>query len=72
MINPIYVAIISFILPGTGQILQGETRFGIILLVIAIILGIIIFYAHLGFMGSLLSFIYSIYAAYDAYKINVQ
>ena len=36
--HPIIPAIISFLLPGIGQIIQGETKKGIILFIIAIII----------------------------------
>ena len=67
MINSTSAAIISFILPGIGQIIQGETKIGLKLFAIFIILNLIIFYAHLGFGGTIISFIYSSFAAYNAY-----
>jgi TM2 domain-containing membrane protein YozV len=67
MVNPIIAAIISFIIPGLGQIIAGESKKGIILLIIAIVLYALFFVA--GSLISILSLILSIYAAYDAYQI---
>lgn len=67
MVNPILATIISFIIPGLGQIIAGEGKKGIILLIIAIILYALYFVA--GSLVSILSLILSIYAAYDAYQI---
>jgi len=66
MANPILAAILSFFIPGLGQIYggQGITK-GIIFFVIAIVLGaltgVIIF-------AGIASLLFAIYAAYDAYK----
>lgn len=67
MVSPIIAAIISLFFPGIGQIIQGETQKGIIMFVIAIVLGLLSTYVF-GLIG-IVSFIYAIYAAYDAYKM---
>ena len=67
MANPILAAIISFILPGIGQIYAGATTKGIIMFIIAIILGLL--YIYISPYISIISLIYAIYAAYDAYSI---
>lgn len=67
MVSPIVAAIISFILPGIGQVVQGETKKGIIMFVIAIILNAILIQVPL---IAVISIIYSLYAAYDAYKME--
>ncbi|MGA9140934.1 MAG: hypothetical protein WBZ29_11965 [Methanocella sp.] len=79
--NPLVSAIVSLIIPGVGQIINGQTKKGIILLVIWIVLWIAIGIAY--FVGSLLTlgygfccclpvflvpFLLNLYAAYDAYK----
>lgn len=66
MVNPILAAILSFIIPGLGQIIAGETKRGLIFLVAAIVLGIIT--GMIVFAG-ILSLALAIYAAYDAYQI---
>lgn len=67
MANAILAAVLSFIIPGVGQIYAGDVKKGIIFLVICILL------TFLGpFTASItwiLEFFFSIYAAYDAYKL---
>lgn len=50
MVSPIVAAIISFFFPGIGQVVQGETKKGIIMFVAAIVISIILTYA-LGTIG---------------------
>ena len=69
MVSPIVAAIISFFFPGIGQVVQGETKKGIIMFVAAIVLSIILTYA-LGTIGYIIYLIYAIYAAYDAYNMG--
>lgn len=69
MVSPIVAAIISFFLPGIGQIIQGDTKKGIIMFVIALIIGTLTA-TVLGSIGSIISLIYAIYAAYDAYNME--
>jgi TM2 domain-containing membrane protein YozV len=66
MVNAILAAIISFFIPGLGQIIAGATQKGIILLIVAIVLYAL--YLMIPF-AAILSLILSIYAAYDAYQI---
>ena len=68
MVHPIITAIISFLFPGIGQIIQGETQKGIIMFIIAIVISAITWYMSSIFC--IVSLIYSIYAAYDAYKMG--
>ena len=42
MVNPIIAAILSFIIPGLGQIVVGDTKKGLIFLVAAIILYVLV------------------------------
>ena len=67
MVNPIIAAILSFIIPGLGQIIAGETKKGIIFVVVAIILGLLVTSIS-SFIG-IISLIFAIYAAYDAYQL---
>lgn len=66
MVNPIIAAILSFIIPGLGQIIAGETKKGIIFFVIAIVIGIL---SAVSLFISIIYFIYVIYVAYDAYQL---
>lgn len=68
MVSPIIAAIISLFLPGIGQVVQGETKKGLIMFVISIIINIITMYVLSIFW--IVSLIYCIYAAYDAYKMG--
>lgn len=67
MVNPIIAAIVSFIIPGIGQIISGETKRGLIFLAAEIIMFLILF--TVGDIAIILSLVLSIYAAYDAYQI---
>lgn len=61
MVSPIVAAIISFFFPGIGQVVQGETKKGIIMFVAAIVISIILTYA-LGTIGNIIYLIYAVYA----------
>ena len=65
MVSPIVAAIISFFLPGIGQIVQGETKKGAIMFVGAIIISCILVML-LGTIGQIIYLIYPLYTAYDA------
>jgi TM2 domain-containing membrane protein YozV len=67
MVNPIIAAILSFIIPGLGQIVIGDTKKGLIFLVAAIILYVLVSLVT-SFLG-IVSLVLSIYAAYDAYQL---
>jgi TM2 domain-containing membrane protein YozV len=68
MVNPILAAIASFIIPGLGQIIAGETQKGLIFLVAAIVLAVIV--SFVGSIAAILSLALAIYAAYDAYQLT--
>ncbi|MDO5810996.1 MAG: hypothetical protein Q4Q37_07860 [Methanobrevibacter sp.] len=61
-------AILSFIIPGVGQAINGYKKKGIIMFVIALIMGILVYYFHIGIIGNIVTILYSLYAAYDAYS----
>ncbi len=70
MVNAILAAVLSFIIPGLGQLLAGDTKNGIIFLVAWFIIDIIeynILSSHT--LVIIVSIILSIYAAYHAYKL---
>ncbi|KAF5086821.1 hypothetical protein [Methanobacterium aggregans] len=68
MVNPIIAAILSFIIPGLGQIIAGETKKGLIFLVVAIVLGLLV--GAISSMIGIISFLFALYAAYDAYQLT--
>ena len=59
--------VLSFIIPGLGQAINGYKKKGIIMFIIAILLNIFIYFFLNNPFGHVLSIIYSAYAAYDAY-----
>ena len=61
-------AILSFIIPGVGQAINGYKKKGIIMFVIALIMGILVYYFQIGIIGNIVTILYSLYAAYDAYS----
>lgn len=61
-------AILSFIIPGLGQGINGYKKKAIIMFVIFVILSFAIFWFGLGLIGRAISLIYQLYAAYDVYK----
>ena len=72
MVNSILAAIISFILPGIGEIIQGQSYKGGVMFLIFIIL-LVLSYVMGNFYGpyfAAITFIYAIIAAYDTYKIK--
>jgi len=63
--NTILAAILSFILPGLGEIYVGKLMFGIILVIIGLIAAAAIF--MISSYGWILYIIVWIYAIYDSY-----
>jgi len=86
--DPLISAIVSLFIPGLGQIINGQVKKGLIILVSWIILwavlvvillsGSFILNAFTGFVGCLccfgfvIPFIMNLYAAYDAHKTATQ
>jgi len=69
MANAILSAILSFIIPGLGQVINGEIPRGIILFVLAVIMGLIATFIFQSWIVYIIDFVISVYAAYDAYMI---
>lgn len=65
MANPILALIISFFLPGIGSVYAGKVMMGIVIFIVALILGAAQFY--LGIIAWILYLIVWIYGMYDAY-----
>ena len=61
-------AVLSFIIPGLGQAINGDKQKGIAMFIVLIFLNIFIYFFINNPFGHLISIIYSAYAAYDAYK----
>ena len=70
MANAILAAILSFLIPGLGQAYAGDIKKGVIFFVIAIVLGLILWFLFgTGTITYIVALIYDIYAAYDAYQL---
>jgi TM2 domain-containing membrane protein YozV len=71
MANAILAAVLSFLVPGLGQIYAGNTKNGILYVILTIIMWVIVYFTTgiYGLISRVVDFIYSIYMAYDAYKL---
>jgi TM2 domain-containing membrane protein YozV len=67
MANPILALIISFFLPGIGTVYAGNIMKGIIIFVVAVILGALATIFLLGIIAYILYIIVWLYGMYDAY-----
>ena len=65
--NALANGVLSFIIPGLGQALNGYKKKGIVMFIILILLNILIYFLLNNPFGHLVSLAYSAYAAYDAY-----
>jgi len=67
MANPILALIISFFLPGIGTVYAGNVMKGIIIFIVALILGALATILLLGIIAYILYIIVWLYGMYDAY-----
>lgn len=71
MANAILAAILSFLIPGLGQAYAGDIKKGVIFFVIALVLGLILWFIFgTGTITYIVALIYDLYAAYDAYQMG--
>lgn len=62
--------IISFIIPGLGQAIEGNKMRGLILFIIAIIAYVVMFYLNLGNnIQYIFTAVYGLIVGYDAYRL---
>ena len=61
-------AILSFLIPGLGQGINGYGKKGVIMFIIYVLLEIIVYFLAIGLIGYAIIIIYRLYAAYDAYN----
>ena len=66
MVSSKMAAIISFFLPGVGQILQCDSEKGIMMFIIFIVMDLLTICILPQLM--IIVFIYCLYSAYDAFK----
>lgn len=69
MVNPIIAAVLSFFIPGLGQIIAGRFKRGIIFLVIAIIIIIFATVIFQSWIVRIIDVLFAVFAAYDAYQM---
>jgi len=67
MASPILALIISFFLPGIGTVYAGNIMKGIIIFIVAVILGALATIFLLGIIAYILYIIVWLYGMYDAY-----
>ena len=66
--NSLKNGILSFIIPGLGQVLSDDKQKGLALFGGAVILHLLIWFFVNNPIGSLIQTLYHLYAGYDAYK----
>ena len=66
--NALTNGILSFIIPGLGQAINGYKKKAIILFLGMIVLHLLIYFFANNIAGSAISTLYHLYAGYDAYK----
>lgn len=67
--NPILAAILSFIIPGLGQAIEGDVNKGIILFIGFIVINGISNFIFRHWIITIINLAYRLYSAYDAYTI---
>ena len=72
MIKAIICAILSFIIPGLGQVIAGDLKKGIILFVLALIMGFLAAIVFKEWLVYIINLLISLYAAYDAYMMAIE
>jgi len=66
--NSLKNGILSFVIPGLGQVLSDDKQKGLALFGGAVILHLLIWFFVNNPIGSLIQTLYHLYAGYDAYK----
>ena len=65
--NALARGVISFIIPGLGQAINGDMKKGIGMFIVLILLNVITYFFINNAFGHVIGIAYSAYAAYDAY-----
>ncbi|WP_407412701.1 hypothetical protein [Methanobrevibacter sp.] len=66
--NALTNAVLSFIIPGLGQAINGYKKKGLILFIIVVLLNLTMYYFLNNPLGHVINTLYRLYAGYDAYK----
>ncbi len=69
MINPFIAAILSFFIPGLGQVLAGRLKRGIIFFAIDVLIVIIATVIFQHWIVRIFDLLFALFAAYDAYQM---
>ncbi|WP_407422378.1 DUF6677 family protein [Methanobrevibacter sp.] len=67
--HPIIAAILSLILPGLGQAVEGDVKKGVIFFIVFIALYLVGMLIFRGWIVFIIRTIFRLYAAYDAYMM---
>lgn len=62
--------ILSFIIPGVGQYLNGDSKRAVMFLAAMVVLHFLIYFLMNNIIGSTISTLYHLYAGYDAFKMS--
>lgn len=65
--NPLISTVASLIIPGLGQIINGDITKGVGMVAVLVLLNLFIYFFLNNPLGHIVSLAYSVYAAYDAY-----
>lgn len=65
--NPLISTVASFIIPGLGQIINGDITKGVGMVAVLVLLNLFIYFFLNNPLGHIVGMAYSVYAAYDAY-----
>lgn len=67
MLKAIICAILSFFIPGLGQVIAGDLMKGILLFVAWVIVGLLVALVFKEWLVYIINLAISVYAAYDAF-----
>lgn len=69
--NPLYAAVLSFLIAGVGQLYLGRYLRAAVFLSLEVLTGVLYLYYAEG-LGAVLNIAVSVYAAFDAYRLAVR
>ena len=69
MVSKTLAGIISFFLPGMGQLIQGDSKNGFFVFVLTIIIFGILYYLTASWIAEFVCFVIGLLAAYLAYQM---
>ncbi len=72
MLKAIICAILSFFIPGLGQVIAGDLENGIILFVVWLIVGLLAAIVFRQWLVHIINLLISLYAAYDAFNLAIE